>query len=42
MAARELRAVAWLLRDAAQDGTLPAGTRKQAGDWSGRLEARLG
>jgi len=42
MEARELRAITWLLHDAAQDGTRPAATRKQAGDWCDRLEARLG
>jgi hypothetical protein len=41
MERRDFQAVAWLLREATQDGALPVDVRGQAGDWCDWLEGRI-
>jgi hypothetical protein len=41
MERRDFQAIAWLLREATQDGALPADVRGQAGDWCAWLEGRI-
>ncbi len=42
MERRDFQAIAWLLREASQNGALPEATRKAAGDWFAYLEDRIG
>ena len=42
MERRDFRAIAWLLREASQNGALPGATRQAAGDWFAWLEDRIG
>jgi hypothetical protein len=42
MERRDIQAIAWLLREATQNGALPVATRQAAGDWYTRLEDRIG
>jgi len=40
MERRDFQAIAWLLREASQNGALPETTRQAAGDWFAWLEDR--
>ncbi len=42
MERRDFQAIAWLFREASQNGALPGATRQAAGDWFAYLEDRIG
>jgi hypothetical protein len=42
MERRDFQAIAWLLREASQNGALPGATRHAAGDWFAWLEDCIG
>jgi hypothetical protein len=41
MERRDFQAIAWLLREASQNGALSGPTREAAGDWCAWLEDRI-